>query len=187
MHELLYKEIIKHVELTENEFEKIKYFFIPKKLRRRQYLLQEGDPCKYMAFVNKGCLRSYILDTKGQEVVIKFSIENEWIADLDSFATGKASMFHIDALEDTELLLIDRKNWIELFDLSREFERYIRLSLEENSIAQQYRTLANISLPADERYSCFASNNPAIVQRVPQHMIASYLGMTAETLSRIRK
>lgn len=187
MYERLFDAVNAKVQITDEEFEIIKYSFIPKKLRRHQFLLQEGDSCKYATFINKGSLRSYIIDTRGLEVIFHFSLENDWITDYESFVHGNGSMFNIDALEDSELLLIDRKKWEELMNKSPKFERYIRILLEEMTIANQYRTLANISLPADERYSCFARSNPEIIQRFPQHMIASYLGMTAETLSRIRK
>ncbi len=187
MYELLMKHIASRIKISEADFELIKYSFIPKKLRRRQYLLQEGDVCKHNAFVSKGSLRSYITDTKGQEVILKLPLENEWITDYDSFMTGQASIMNIDALEDSELLLIDRKNWENLCESTPWFERYVRLTLEESAVASQYRTIANISYPADSRYSCFARNYPEVVQRVPQHMIASYLGMSSETLSRLRK
>lgn len=187
MYERLSAAINSKVKITEEEFETIKYSFLPKKLRKRQFLLQEGDPGRYAAFINKGSLRSYVIDTRGQEIIFRFSVESDWITDYESFVYGNGSMFNIDAMEDSELLLIDRRRWEELMDKSPKFERYIRILLEEITIASQYRTLANISLPADERYSCFARSSPEIIQRFPQHMIASYLGMTAETLSRIRK
>ena len=187
MYKGLYNTIKSKVQISEEEFEEIKYSFIPKKLRKRQYILQEGDPCKYAAFITKGSLRSYIIDTRGMEVIFRFSVENDWLTDYESFIKGTGSMFNIDTMEDSELLLIDRKKWEELMNISPKFERYIRILLEETMIDNQYRTLANISLPADERYSCFAQSSPEIIQRFPQHMIASYLGMTAETLSRIRK
>jgi CRP-like cAMP-binding protein len=187
MYELLVKHISERTGITASDFEAAKYSFIPKKLRRRQYLLQEGDTCKYNAFISKGSLRSYITDTKGQEVILKLPLENEWVTDYEGFATGKPSIMHIDALEDSELLLIDRKSWDDLCATTPWFERYVRLMLEESAVANQYRTIANISYPADSRYSCFARNYPEVVQRVPQHMIASYLGMSAETLSRLRK
>src|SRR5215212_11214271 len=108
MFELLFQKFDEKIQLTEEEKTLSKSFFIPKKLRKKQYLLQEGDPCKYVAFVEKGILRSYTIDDKGVEHIMQFAFEGWWISDQFSFLTGEPSIYNIDALEDCELLLLTK-------------------------------------------------------------------------------
>lgn len=187
MHELLFQNINQRINLSPEEEEKLKTFFIPKKLRRRQYLLQEGEVCQYAAFVEKGLLRSYSIDKKGNEHIMQFAMENWWISDLYSFFSGEPSSYMIDALEDSELLLIKRDRYEELLKAIPSMERYFRLLLQNNLIATQRRLNDKLSLPAEELYRTMIETCDNIPQRIPQQMIASFLGITRETLSRIRK
>ena len=187
MFELLYQKITEKIEITAEEFEFVKTLFITKKIRRRQYLLQEGDVGKYSAFVEKGMLRSYTLDEKGGEHILQFAPEGWWLADLDSFVNSSPSIFNMDALEDSELLLITKPSYDQLLQKIPLFERYFRILLQNNLIATQRRLIGSLSLTAEERYARFMSLYTGCMERVPQHMIASYLGITRETLSRIRK
>lgn len=187
MFELLFQKFDEKVQLTPEEKELCKAFFQPKKLRKRQYLLQEGDPCRYIAFVEKGMLRSYSIDEKGSEHIIQFAFEGWWIADQYSFLTGEPSIYNIDALEDCELLLLSRSGEEELMEKVPKVERYFRLLLQGNVIATQRRLVSSLSQPAEKRYHELVESCPTIPQRVPQHMMASFLGITPETLSRIRK
>ena len=111
MFDQLFKSIFEVVSLTEEELELCKSLFQPKKLRKRQYLLQEGDICKYTVFVEKGLLRSYTVDDKGNEHILQFAMEGWWMADLYSFLTNEPSSYHMDAIEDSELLMIDKDSW----------------------------------------------------------------------------
>lgn len=187
MFDLLYKKIQEKIELTDDEFNYCKTLFIPKKLRKRQYLLQEGDVCKYQAFVEKGILRSYTIDEKGNEHILQFASEGWWMADLSSFLTGEPSVFTMDALENAELLLITRDSWELLLQQIPRLEHYFRILIQNHLITTQKRLLQSLSEQAEERYLRFTKIYPDCVQRVPQHMIASYLGISRETLSRIRK
>lgn len=187
MFERLFQNFDEKIQLSPEEKELSKSFFLPKKLRKRQYLLQEGDVCKYVAFVEKGMLRSYTVDEKGVEHIIQFAFEGWWIADQFSFLTGEASQYNIDALEDCELLLLSKAAEEQLMERIPKMERYFRMLLQNNLIATQRRLVSSLSHTAEEKYYQLIQSCPTIPQRVPQHMMASYLGITPETLSRIRK
>ena len=142
--------------------------------------------CRYTAFVEKGMLRTFTVDEKGNEPILQFSSEGWWVADLYSFLTDEPSIFNIEALEDCELLLITKQSWDILLEKVPAFERYFRILIQNNLIATQRRLLGTMSETAEEKYTKLINNFPGCIQRVPQHMIASYLGITRETLSRIR-
>lgn len=186
MYERLHQHYSRLIEITDEEFEFVKTFFIPRKLRRKQYLLQEGEVCKYSAFVNKGLLRTYTVDGKGSEHVVQFSPEGWLTADMYSYLTDEPSGYNIEALEDSELLLIDREGDERLSAALPKMNRYYRLMLQNNYIATHRRLEASLSQSAEEKYADFVHRYPDIVQRVPQHMIASYLGITPAFLSRLR-
>jgi CRP-like cAMP-binding protein len=186
MYELLHTKITETISLTDEEFDFCKTLFSPKKLRKRQYLLQDGDVCKYTAFVEKGMLRTYTIDEKGNEPILQFSMEGWWVADLYSFFTGEPSQFNVEALEDCELLLITEPSWNILLEKIPALERYFRILIQNNLIATQRRLMGTLSETAEEKYLKLIKNFPGCIQRVPQHMIASYLGITRETLSRTR-
>jgi CRP-like cAMP-binding protein len=186
MFELLLQSIREKISVSNEEFDFCKTLFIPKKLRKRQYLLQDGDVCRYTAFVEKGMLRTFTVDEKGNEPILQFSMEGWWIADLYSFLTEEPSPYNIEALEDCELLLINKENWEILLAKVPAFERYFRILIQNNLIATQRRLMSSLSESAEEKYTKLIHNFPGCIQRVPQHMIASYLGITPETLSRIR-
>ncbi len=187
MYELFFQKFNEKVALTKEEQDVIKSYLTPKKLRKKQYLLQEGDVCKVVAFVEKGALREYSLNENGNEHIIQFALEGWTIADLYSFITGEPATYNIDALEDAELVLISKKAHDELLQKEPKYETYTRLNITGAYLAMQKRLTSIISLPLGERYSDFITLYPDVVQRVPQHMIASYMGLTPETLSRVRR
>lgn len=187
MFELLYKKITDKITLSEEEFEVCKTLFTPKKVRKKQFLLQEGDVSRYQVFVNKGLLRSYTIDEKGAEHILQFALEGWWTADLYSFFTEEPSHFNIEALEDSELLLINRPSWETLLEKLPVLERYFRILIQNSLIATQRRLMESLSETAEKKYLKFMKMYPESIQRVPQHMIASYLGITRETLSRLRR
>lgn len=186
MYDLFFKQFNQRVPLSADEQEQIRSFLMPKKLRKKQYLLQEGDVCKAIAFVEKGALREYSVDN-GTEHIIQFALEGWTIADLFSFLTGEPATYNIDALEDSELILITKSAHEELLQKQPKYETYIRILITNAYVALQRRLTASITQSVEDRYVAFTETYPDIVQRVPQHMIASYMGLTPETLSRARK
>lgn len=187
MYEQLAKSIGEKVSLTTEEFELCKTFFIPKKIRKKQTLLLEGEICTYNAFIEKGVLRSYSIDDKGNEHIVQFGFEGWWITDLSSYLTGVNSTYTIEAIEDSELLLLTTSAREDLMVQLPAFERYQRLLLQNAYIALQARVDSALNLTAEEKYVRLTISYPNIIARVPQHMVASYLGLTPETLSRVRK
>lgn len=187
MYDTFFQKFNEKVSLTTEEEEFIKQYLTPKKLRKKQYLLQDGDVCKYIAFVEKGALKAYTVDDSGSESIIQFALEGWIISDLYSFLTAEPATYNIDAIEDAELLLISKASHEALLQKMPKYETYIRLQITGAYIALQKRLTSIISLPLDERYKNLTALYPNIVQRVPQHMIASYMGLTPETLSRVRK
>lgn len=187
LYHLILKNVQKHVTLTKEEKDIFTSMLKFKKLRKKQYLVQEGDVCKFEAFVNKGCLRAYSVDENGFEHIVLFALEDWWIGDLYSFLTQRPATYNIDALEDCELLLIDKKNLEDLYSKVPKFERVFRIMMQNAFIAQQQRIVESLSFPAIERYTHFIKKYPQLDQRLPQHQIASYLGITPEFLSKIRK
>lgn len=186
MFEVLHQKVNEIIQISEEEFAIAKTLFIPKKLRKKRFLLQDGDPCKYTIFVEKGLLRSFTIDEKGNEHILQFSMQGWWAADLYSFLTGEPSKYNIQALEDSELLLITQPSWDQLLEEVPAFERYFRILIQNNLIATQRRLMVTFSETAEEKYLRLLNDFPDIIQQVPQHMIASYIGITRETLSRIR-
>lgn len=187
MYELFFQNFNKKVPLTPEEQGIIKNYLTPKKLRKKQYLLQEGDVCKAIAFIEKGALKEYSVDETGNEHIFQFGLEGWVISDLYSFLTGEPATYNIDAIEDAELLLISKSSHEELLLEVPKYETFTRLNITGAYLAMQKRLTSIISSSLEERYANFTALYPNIVQRVPQHMIASYMGLTPETLSRIRR
>ena len=149
--------------------------------------MQEGDVCKYIAFVEKGFLRCFTIDDKGNENTLQFAFEGWWISDQYSFLTNTPSKYNIDALEDCELLLLTKESEDQMLEKIPRLERYFRILLQNSLIATFKRLESSLNDTAEERYNRLIVNCPTIAERVPQHMLASAIGITPETLSRIRK
>ena len=186
MFDIFRKYLADKITLTDQEFELIESVIVFKKLRKRQYFLQEGDVCRFSAFVCKGLLRYYYVDKKGQEHIMQFAPENYWTSDRESMASGMPSRYNIDAIEDSEILLLKKEDFEMIRKTIPAFNDFVNETLRKNVIVLQERIHVSISLSAEEKYSNFISKYPAINNRVPLHMIASYLGVSAETLSRVR-
>jgi CRP-like cAMP-binding protein len=187
MCERYFRHFNEKVPITEEERELIENYLTLKKLRKRQYLLQEGDICKSVAFVEKGALRLYTVTENGAEHVVQFALEGQFLTDLYSFLVKEPSVYNIDAIEDSELVLITRSASDELRTLSPKYQEFIFQETSAAYVQLERRMTSIISLNVEERYQELTSNYPNIIQRLPQHMIASYMGLTPETLSRVRK
>lgn len=186
MFEVFFSQVKDKVLLSEAEQKLVKTFFSPKKIRKKQYLLQEGNICRHLVFVEKGLLRSYNVDEKGIEHMIHFAWEGWWMADMLSFLSNEASTYHIDAIEDAELLLISQQDFEEMLLKVPVMERYFRILFQNNIISKERRLISSITNSAEEKYIHLTATNPELIKRIPQQLVASYLGITPETLSRIK-
>jgi len=186
MFDIFRKYLEDKISLTNQDFELIESVSSFKKLRKRQYLLQEGDVCRFNAFVCRGFLRYYYVDNKGQEHIMQFAPENYWTGDRESMDSGLPSKYNVDAIEDSEILLLKKED----FELIRKtvpaFNDFVNKMLKKNVLVLQERIHVSLSLSTEEKYSNFISKYPSISNRVPLHMVASYLGVSPETLSRVR-
>ncbi|RFZ84286.1 Crp/Fnr family transcriptional regulator [Mucilaginibacter terrenus] len=178
--------LLDKISLTDEELERIRTVSIIKKLRKKQYLLQEGDVWKYDAFVASGCLRTYSVDEKGNEHIIGFAVENWWTGDRESLLTGQPSRFNVDAVEDSVVILFIHTNFEQLCKDIPAFNNMVNAILQRSFVTAQNRIQAALSYTAEEKYLNFVAKYPGFANRIPQSMIASYLGMTPETLSRVR-
>lgn len=183
----LEKQLKLHIDLSPEDFETIKRYFVPKKLRKKQLLLDAGDISTRMAFVEKGALYSYSSSENGSTSVVQFAFEGWWMSDLYSFLTREPSKLSIEALEDSEILLLKADALDELIKKAPVFDSYLRILYQNAYISLQHRIERTISQNAEQRYLSFMQDRKDILLRVPQHLIASFLGITPETLSRIRK
>ena len=153
---------------------------------KNQYIVQQGDVCKSVNFIITGCTKTFYMDAEGQEHIVMFSIEDWWTSDLGSFITQEPADFNVQCIENTQLIQFRYDNLEELYIEIPKFERLFRKIVERAFVASQKRIIRNFSLDAKERYKIFKTTYPKIVQRVPQYMIASYLGITKEFLSKIK-
>lgn len=168
------------------ETEVIRTAFKPKKLRRHQFFLQEGEVCKVAGFVVKGALKQYTVDESGKESVLALYLEDWWAGDRESFSQGTPSPYFIEAVEETHLLVISKEDTQQALQQLSFMPEMLRTLSEKQSLQLLKRVHASHTLTAEQRLASLENQYPAFLQRFPQHTIASYLGMTKETLSRIR-
>ena len=187
MFEIFQKYLLEKVDLTIEELNLIKSIAVVKKLRKNQYLLQEGDIWRQNAFVCKGLLRKFSVNDRDDEQTINFAIENWWIGDRESLLNETPSKFNIDALENSEIILITKDNFAIICKEIPKFSEMVSLILEKSFINNENRLQSAINFTAEEKFKYFVEKHPNIVNRVPSNVLASYLGMAKETLSRVRK
>jgi CRP-like cAMP-binding protein len=177
----------KYLPLNSDEISLLSERVTPGKIKRRQMILQEGFVCKHYTFVEKGCFKMYGIDEKGTEHNLRFAAENDWITDLGSFYSGKPSKLFLEAIEPSTILQIEKQDLLYLFVNSPKFDRNFRVIVEEKFIELQTRLLQNFSSNAAQRYLDFLEQYTELSSRLPNTQIASYLGITPEFLSKIRK
>lgn len=187
MFDVLFSHIEHKVALSDAEKSAIAAFFTFKKIRKKQFILEEGDICMHLSFVNKGLIKSYRLDEKGNEHISLFGWEGWWISDFNSYINQQPATLYIDAVEDTELFLLSQAAYEQLTLDVPIMDRYFRLLYQNSLVTKDERLISSNSYSAEEKFQRLIQSNPEIMQRVPQHLVASYLGLAPETLSRIRK
>jgi CRP-like cAMP-binding protein len=176
-----------YLSLTNEEIEAVSKNAKTRQIKRRQFVLQENDLCKHFNFIVDGCLKMYSVDDNNKEHNIQFGSENNWLTDIGSFHSGKPSKMFIEAIEPTIIIQIEQKDMVYLFDHFPKFDRIFRVIVENNFVELQNRLLQTISSTAEERYISFINQYPNLFTRLPNTQIASYLGITPEFLSIVRK
>ena len=172
---------------SEDEFAFMRTLFVPRTLGPSEFLQRAGQAATHAAFVTSGCLRTYVIDDKGKEHIVMFAPANWWYADVDSLGSGAPSKYFVDAIEESDVLLIDPASHQRIVNSIPAVGALQRAGVQRHAAAKDRRIVSALSTSAEERYLEFMSTYASIAQRVPQWMIASYLGLTPETLSRIRK
>src|SRR5690348_12977222 len=177
----------KKVELTDEQFKRWSSSFVEKKVKKHEFLLNEGEVSKQSYFTVRGCLRLYTVDNKGKEHIMQFAPENWWVGDIEGTTNHTPSRYFIDALEDSDILSMDIVSWEKAMNEIPPLAVLFQRLMQNRQMASQKRIIHSMSSTAEERYFDFMKTYPSLAQRIPQHMIASYLGITPESLSRIRK
>jgi CRP-like cAMP-binding protein len=187
MHEQINKSISRYVTFSKEELDTFNSHLEYRKVPKKTIMLHEGEVCNFEAFVVKGCVRKYFIDPNGFEVILQFAIEDAWISDISfSIYETQPSKVFIETMEDCEFLIFSPETKEELFKKEPRFERAFRILLQRNLTATQNRLFHTISMTALEKYVEFLELYPTLPQRVAQHYIASYLGISAEFLSKVR-
>jgi CRP-like cAMP-binding protein len=185
MFHLLLQSVRKHINLTEEEETFFTSLFQKKQVRKKQFLLQEGEAAKYLMFVNDGCLRSYSIDKNGFEHILQFAPPGWWITDMYSITTQQSASLYIDVIFDGEILMISNENIDKLFEQLPQFNKYFRILAENSLVTYQRRLIDNLSLSALERYEGFCKYYPSLIETLPQKQVAAYIGVTPEFLSKM--
>ncbi|OCA72815.1 hypothetical protein BBH99_12660 [Chryseobacterium contaminans] len=184
---LLYQNISRYIHLSKEEFDQFSKPFQLKSFKKKETVLKEGDYCLFEGFVLNGCFKIYYLNEDGFEQTLYFAIEGWWITDIDSLLNDVPSILNIEALMDSEVLLISKKDKEALYEAMPQIEKLFRIMNQRSSVALQRRILSLTGKTADKRYLEFLEKYPGLEQKLTQQQVASYLGITHEFLSKIRK
>ncbi|TYA70015.1 Crp/Fnr family transcriptional regulator [Seonamhaeicola marinus] len=185
--ETLKQHIKKNIDISSSDLETITRYFKPKSIKKRDFLLNQGSIYKYEGFVLDGCFRVFTIDKKGNENTLYFAAKDWWLMDIDSFMNQTPSSLNIQALEDSEVLLIDRADKMMLYESFPIVEKLFRIMSQKALVAWQRRLIRNHCETAKERYHHFSTTYPNIASKLTDKQIASYLGITHEFLSKIKK
>lgn len=185
--EKLFAHIKKFCSPSEEDLKLIEELLTRKEFEKKEHLLTSGHRCHYKYFILSGCMRSYFVNNKGAEQIVNFGVEDWWMTDYDSFVNQNVSHLNIQAIEKCEVLRLSKSDFDKMATSSPELNNYFRIILEKRHIADQRRIQYMFSLSGEEMYDTFFEYNAAFTQRIPQYMLASYLGFTPEFLSKIRK
>jgi CRP-like cAMP-binding protein len=185
--ELILKNIAKHITLSRDEASHFIALLAFKEVPKKTRILSEGQACKYLSYVHSGALRSYCIDKDGKEATIMFAVADWWLTDMYCFLNEKPAMMYIETIEDSCIFQLTRENFGKLFDDIPKFDRFFRILMQNAYTREQLRIIDNLTLTAEDRYDKFLNKYPQIVKQVTQKQIASYLGITPEFLSVIRK
>ncbi|SDR12518.1 cAMP-binding domain of CRP or a regulatory subunit of cAMP-dependent protein kinases [Chryseobacterium soldanellicola] len=183
----LYKNISRYIQLSETEFEDFSEYFKLHSYKKKDIILHEGEYCLFEGFVLNGCFKVFFLNEQGTEQTLYFAVDNWWITDLDSLINNVPSVLNIEALEDSQVLMISKKDKELLYGVMPLVEKLFRIMNQQSSIALQRRILSLMNKTADKRYLEFLEKYPSLEQRLTQQQVASYLGISHEFLSKIRK
>lgn len=186
IYSLILQSIARHIQLTPGEVEIFTGLLLPKKYRRRQFVVVAGEECRYEYFVNKGCVKQYYLDNKGQEHILAFAPEGWWTGDMYGFINNQPALTTVEAIEDTEVLALEKNAFEDMLIKIPKLERFFRIILQRAMVSNQKRIIGNMSQSGAERYDSFVQQYPSLEQRLSQRQIAYYLGITPESLSRIK-
>jgi len=181
------KNILKYVNFSDNELEKIISFYTLKKVKKNEFILSEGQICEFEGYVLEGCFKVFYEDENTNEHILYFAIEDWWVLDVGSFLTGTPSRLNIQALERSTILTIDRVQKERLYQEMPKVEKLFRIMNQSSLTAMHFRMITMLSKSADQRYLDFNQRYPSLAQRIPQYQIAAYLGISHEFLSKVRK
>lgn len=185
-HTIILKNIAKHIALNNTEEALFVSLLEYQKVKSQKMILRQGDVCRYSIFVTNGCLRGFTIDANGFEHVLSFAPQDWWIADMYSLLSQKAGNLNIQAMVDTEMLLLSKVNQEKLYLEIPKFERFFRIITEKSLVAHQQRLVDNLSLTAQQRYKKFCTIYPNLINELPQKQIAAYIGVTPEFLSKMK-
>lgn len=181
------QNIQKYIELTKGDELALEKYVKHINIRKSEFLLREGQICRSMYFVEKGCLRMFFVNKKASEQITQFAIENWWLSDYFSFMDQNATDYYIQAIEKSEILVLDNQAYADLLMEIPQLEKYFRIVMQKAVAAAQHRAKLQYQMSKEEFYQHFVTSFPEFNQRVPQYMIASYLGLTPEYVSELRK
>ncbi|MFD0764552.1 Crp/Fnr family transcriptional regulator [Mucilaginibacter lutimaris] len=187
MFENILSHIGKCITLTDEERKIFTGFLEPRTVKKKTFLLRQGEVCQFEGYIEKGCARIYYVDLNGHEVILSFATEDWWLGDIASFNEQKPTRFFIETLEDTDMYILTPQTKEQLLARVPKFERVFRILVQRNLSVTQNRLINNMAMPASERYLEFIRTYPSVPLRVAQYHIASYLGVTPEFVSTIRK